>query len=555
MSDIKLIQLSNYQRPPIVEVKSKNWVLNGKDNSFYQYIIDRNNGSVTNSAINKSYANLIFGKGLSAKDASMKPNQWAQLVSIINKKELKKIISDFQIFGSATMQVIKSKDKKKVVGVYHLPENLVVPSLENEEGEIEGYWYCKNWSKINTFPPEFYPSFGTSNEGIEIFRIKPYSAGCNYFSNPDYFAGLAYAEMEEEIANFCINSIKKGLSAGYIINIPDGQTMTPEERDELESKIKAKLTGSPNALSFVLNFSGKDAEITIVPFPVNENQHKQWQFLTAESRQQIMTAHKVVSPMLFGIKDATGFGNNADELETARKLVYQDVIVPKQEFILDALEEILSFNDINLDLYFIPLTEVSENKVEMSAHVCCSDEKKNLDTNVADELINLGEEVSEEWELVEIKIITDENSVHFASTGTAIPNAKSSQDGDKFKSRYRYIGEVRSNTREFCRKMINANKLYRLEDINLMSSRVVNEGWGPNGSNTYDILLYKGGGACRHVWQRETYRLKADVNSPNAEQITPAQARKEGEILPTVDSKAYQQPNDMPNNGFLKPRG
>jgi hypothetical protein len=135
--------------------------------------------------------------------------------------------------------------------------------------------------------------------------------------------------------------------------------------------------------------------------------------------------------------------------------------------------------------------------------------------------------------------------------GTAIPNASSVQDGEKFKSRYRYIGELRSNSIEFCVKMINANKLYRLEDINLMSSRVVNAGWGPEGTNTYDILLYKGGGACRHVWQRETYRLKADVNNPNAEIITPAEARKEGEILPTIDPLAYKKPNDMPNNGFL----
>ena len=99
--------------------------------------------------------------------------------------------------------------------------------------------------------------------------------------------------------------------------------------------------------------------------------------------------------------------------------------------------------------------------------------------------------------------------------------------------------------------MINANKLYRIEDINMMSQRVVNEGFGPNGSDTYDILLYKGGARCKHYWVRETYRLKADVNNPNAEEITPAQARKEGEILPKLDKKVYQKPNDMPNNGFL----
>jgi hypothetical protein len=102
--------------------------------------------------------------------------------------------------------------------------------------------------------------------------------------------------------------------------------------------------------------------------------------------------------------------------------------------------------------------------------------------------------------------------------------------------------------------MINANKLYRIEDINKMSKQVVNAGFGANGSNTYDILLYKGGARCKHYWTRETYQLKADVNNPNAQEITPAQARKEGEILPALSSKVYQKPNDMPNNGFINKR-
>ena len=548
MSEIKLIQLNNYIRPKIEENKSKGWVLNGQNNSFYRYIIDRNYGSVTNSAINKSYCDLIYGRGIYAKDANLKPNQWAAFVSMLSTKELKKIISDFQVFGEASIQVVKTRDKKDVAGIYHMAQDKIAPEIENEDNEIEAYWYCKDWTKQSQNPPVRYPSFGTSSEAIELYEIKPYTQGCSYFSNPDYMAGLPYAEMEEEIANFCINSIKNGLSAGYIINVPDGQTLTPEEKDAFERKIKQKLTRSPNALSFVLSFNSKDAEITVIPFPVNEQMHKQWDFLTNESRQQIMTAHRVVSPMLFGIKDATGFGNNADELDTAEAQLLKRVIQPKQQYIIDALKDILVMNGITLDLYFKPLTEV-ENKVTLSA----DDEKKNLDTTVADDLIALGvDALGDEWELVETKVITDyDTDIHFTSTGMAFPNAKSEIDGDKFKSRFRYIGELKSNSREFCRKMIGANKIYRLEDINRMSNTVVNEGWGPEGANTYDIFLYKGGGACHHAWQRETYRLKADVNSPKAEKITPSQARKEGEILPVVDKKAYQKPIDMPNQGFL----
>jgi len=551
-NDIRLIQLSNYIKPKLEENKAKNWVLNGKNNSFYQYVIDRFNGSPTNSAIINSYIDLIYGRGLSAYNKNT--TQWIEFVSKMNPKELRKIITDFELFGEASFQVIKAKNKKDLGSIYHLPKEQVVPSLENEDGEILSYWHCKDWSNTNKNKPVEYSAFGTSNDEIEIYCIRPYKAGKNYFSDPDYIACMPYAEMEEELSNFYINSIKKGLSAGYIIDIVDGGIYTQEQKEELENKIKQKLTGSPNAMNFIINFKSGVAEINIVPFPVNDAQHKQWEYLTAEARQQIMTGHRVVSPMLFGIKDSTGFGNNADELDTAEAQLMKRIIAPKQSFIVDALKDVLEHYNINLDLYFLPLTEQKSGvNTNLSTQVCCGNEKKNLDSNVADELISLGtDSMTNEWELVETKVVTDiETDLHFANTGIARPNAKDSQDGELFKSRYRYIGELSSNSREFCTKMINANKLYRLSDINAMSNKVVNEGWGPNGADTYDILLYKGGGACRHAWQRETYRLKADVNSPNAEQITPSQARKEGEILPTIDKKAYQKPNDMPNRGFL----
>ena len=141
------------------------------------------------------------------------------------------------------------------------------------------------------------------------------------------------------------------------------------------------------------------------------------------------------------------------------------------------------------------------------------------------------------------------------STGVARPNAKSFQDGKLFKSRYRYSGNANPE-RDFCKTMMRANKLYRKEDIDNMSKLNVNPGFGmaPNPNEPYDIWLWKGGGklsdnfnfgTCKHFWVRETYMLKADVNNPLAERITPAQARKAGEILPTNDKRGYIAPHDM----------
>jgi len=527
-NDIRLLQLSNYVRPKLQENKSRNWVLNGKNNEFYQYIIDRFNGSPTNAAIISSYIDLIYGQGLSCRNKNL--SQWINFSVILNKKELRKIISDFELFGEASFQVVKAKNGKDLGAIYHIPKQQIVPSLENEDGEILTYWHSKDWTNTSKYPPTEYPAFGTSKEAIEIYCIKPYKAGKNYFSDPDYLSALPYAEMEEELANFYINSIKKGLSAGYIINIPDGGTMTPEEKDKLEMQIKQKLTGSPNAMSFVISFNGRDAEITIVPFPVNDAQHKQWEYLTGESRQQIMTGHKVVSPKLFGIMSEGGLGNNANELDEAEGQLMKRVIAPKQSFIIEALEEVLSFYNIGLDLFFIPL---SEQKIQLHSH----DEKKKNDLDLYGEDENL-----DDYELIECKPVDyeEEDKLELASvsSGTAIPNAKSKWDTEFYIYRYRYAGNA-SPERPFCKEMMRRNKIYRREDIELMGENNVNPGFGmhPTPNEPYSIWKYKGGGllsanftggTCKHYWEKLTYRkkgVKVDVNNPKNE---PKESRASG---------------------------
>ncbi len=547
-NDIRLLQLSNYVRPKLQENKAKNWVLNGKNNEFYQYIIDRFNGSPTNAAIVDSYSNLIYGNGLRCRNNNT--SAWINFLSILRPKEVRKIVSDFELFGEASFQVIKTKNKKGLGSIYHIPKQQIVPSLENEDGVIEGYWHSKDWCNTTKNVPVFYPAFGTSNENIEIYCIKPYKAGKNYFSDPDYLSALPYAEMEEELANFYINSIKKGLSAGYIIQVPDGGTKTPEEKDEFERKVKLKMTGSPNAMSFILDFYGGDKPITVVEFPVNQKQHQQWEYLTGESRQQIMTGHKVVSPKLFGIMSDGGFGNNANELDEAEAQLMKRVIQPKQTPIIEAFEEVINFYGIILDLYFAPLTE--PKTVQLHSH----DEKEKTEL---DEFIELGEiEDLSDYDLIDVERY-DENSVplNLASVPSNLPLAPSEIDNDTFKVRFEYAGSLKPE-REFCKKMITAGRVFRQEDIEAASKKAVNPGWGPEGANTYDILKYKGGGSCQHFWQRKVYLKKSN------KYITIEQAQKmikglkelgiKTEIPKSTEPLSTVKPTDMPNNGFLNKR-
>ena len=177
------------------------------------------------------------------------------------------------------------------------------------------------------------------------------------------------------------------------------------------------------------------------------------------------------------------------------------------------------------------------------------------------------EEDLENWEIVDERPVDYDQEealdkmIGLASTGSARPNSKSDQDGKneegiQFKVRYQYAPlTTKSNSRDFCKKMVAARKIYRKEDILAMGDRAVNAGWGLGGADTYSIWFYKGGGACHHFWMRKTYRakeveIKPDVGNPNAE-VSVNQAKRDGFTPEVNDSLVAKRPVDMPNKGFV----
>jgi hypothetical protein len=364
MEKLQIINLSNYIRPEIKEVSGKKWVLNGDKNSFYQTIIDAYNGSPTNSAIIDSYSQFIYGKGLTSNGKTQKPSEWAAIMSLVSKKDLRKICKDFEMFGEASIEI--KYINNKIQRCFHIAKQRIAPEVANEEGDITGYYYSYDFSNVNKYKPERFDAFGFGEglgERSEIYIIRDYQVGQFYYSNPSYVSGISWARMEEEISNYSINHIQKGLSFGHIINMNCGIQESAETIQENTRQIRNHLTGSQNAGAFFLNWNdNKESEITISALEVSDA-HQQYAYLSAEARQQLCTSHKLTSPMLVGIKEANGFSSNAEEIKVGFAELMINVISPKQEIILDGLMEIFAVNGITLDLQFENLRaeEVAES--------------------------------------------------------------------------------------------------------------------------------------------------------------------------------------------------
>ena len=378
-SEVSFVNLSTYTSPEVIEVPNQEWIAYGEDNNYFQFLIDRYNGSPTNNACINGISQQIYGKGLGATDSSRKPDQYAQMITLLKKDVVRKLSYDLKLMGQCAMQVIYSKDRTKIAQIEHMPIETLRAEKCNEDGDIPAYFYFKDWTKLKpSDKPLRIPAYGMSKENIEIYYIKPYKSGFYYYAPVDYQGGIQYAELEEEISNYHLNNIMNGLSPSMLINFNNG-TPNPQERELIESRIAQKFSGSSNAGKFILSFNdNKEQQAEITPVQLSDA-HNQYQFLSDESQSKVLVAHRVVSPMLLGIKDNTGLGNNADEIKTASLLMDNTVIRPFQELLIDSFDQVLAYNDIALNLYFITLQPLEFTDVDRSVQ---SDEEIEEETGV-----------------------------------------------------------------------------------------------------------------------------------------------------------------------------
>jgi hypothetical protein len=97
---------------------------------------------------------------------------------------------------------------------------------------------------------------------------------------------------------------------------------------------------------------------------------------------------------------------------------------------------------------------------------------------------------------------------------------------------YKYAGP--KPQRMFCKIMMSLDKYYSYDQIAKISQTPRNPGFGPHGTDIYDIWKYSGGANCKHYWQKYYINEKEKV-------INKGRA-------PGLSGTA---PYDQPNHGYL----
>ena len=599
MDNIHLIQLNSYERPTITEEKNQEWVGIGDNNDYYQNLIDAFMDSTTNNAVINGVVNQIYGKGIDATDSSRKPEQYAQMRSLLKPKELRRVCQDLKLLGEGAFQVTYKGNQ--IASITHFPRETLRAEKCGEDGKIKNYLYSADWSKVTkqTVLKKF-PVFGSGAKN-EIFIVRRYVSGYFYYSPADY--QTSYAVLEREIADYLINDCQNGFSGTKIVNFNNG-VPDREKQELIKSQVLSKLTGSYGEKVIVAFNNNAESKTTIDDVPLNDApQH--YEYLSNECKKMIMLTHRVTSPLLLGLSSANGFSSNADEIQNSSLLFNNIVIKPYQDLIIDALDELFAVNNISLNLYFKTIeplefmdldddldAETKEEETGIKQEDDTDDFNKledlrqKFNNQLSDEdyelvLESLQGEVmdEEEWEVADEREMSDDNideeewaknviKVDFEKTVDDAPSGFSTLDKSFYKIRFKYVeGSTKkkktgNKSRPFCKAMMERTKnkiVYRIEDIDKASRSLAFQKAAKlplHKGQAYDLFKFKGGVYCRHKWVQVLYRLKVSALNQGKEgsknikdyKVT-KEIPKSYRRSPAGSKKSVVAPVNMPNNG------
>ena len=415
---------------------TENWA-----NLYPQFLIDLYYNSSTNAAIINATSEMIAGEDIVIDDENERNLdaivKLKQFMANCNSQEslhevIKKVAFDFKLQGAFALNIVWSKDRTQIAEVYHVPVEKVRCEKPDEFGKVRAYYISSDWANTRMNKPHRIAAFNPNDRtsANQILYSGLYSPNMNSYFTPDYLAGNNWSLIDQRVAEFHLANIQNGFSGSYFISFANG-VPTQEERFQIEQSLAQKFSGASNSGKFILTFSDDRTRTPeIVPIAVS-NADKQYLALQELLVQNILTAHRVTSPMLMGIKNDTGLGSNVDELNAAANYYLNTVCMPYQNHIIKVLRKIFQVNNMDMPIQFVQLKPITleftnddlksvltqdelreqMNLPPLNEEVVVDDDftKMSEDFDLDNWIEANGEDILEDWELLEEEVVDGEH--------------------------------------------------------------------------------------------------------------------------------------------------
>jgi hypothetical protein len=334
MSKITSLSFSKQYQLPIEEKDSQRGFMKwGKKNDYPFFLIELLQGSAWHQGIIKNKTYYIAGGGLEAVSGDLTAFLANPFADFDMNEIAQRMAFDFEVFGAMAVIGTWNREGTKVVRWEHMDIDLI---RITEDERL--YYVSDDWSALQQSAEKTnyrsYPALNENNRtGSFILYYKEPSKQARgekgIYPKPPYYGGITAIQTDVDISKFNMYEIQNGFKAGTLINLASGEPETSEEERRIKEQIKGRTQSVEDAGEIIITFSnGADEAPTVMPLNGN-NLHERYAMTEKSVQQNILVAHSVVAPSLFGIAPNGSF--NAAETDDLFEIYKNTYINSRQK--------------------------------------------------------------------------------------------------------------------------------------------------------------------------------------------------------------------------------
>jgi hypothetical protein len=363
-----------YVKPVEQKDKQRGFIKWGLKNDYPFFLIELLQGSAWHQGILKNKTFYIAGNGLEVTSGDA-TRFLANSFSDFDMNEIvQRLTFDFELFGGMAVKGTWNREGTAVAKWEYLPIDMC--RLSEDERTM---YLSDNWSAMRQTPED--TNFRTltaldEKNPVGTFFLyykepaKQAKDELGIYPKPPYVGGITAIQTDVDISKFHMYEIQNGFKAGTLINLASGEPETAEEERKIKEQIKGRTQSVEDAGEIIITFSNGSQDAPSVLSLTGNDLDERYQMTEKSVQQNILVAHSVVAPSLFGIAPQGSFNaaESADLFEIF-KLTYVNARQKQIEWMINYMAK-LSGAMATLKLVDVsPLSSADAPAAEVTAPV------------------------------------------------------------------------------------------------------------------------------------------------------------------------------------------
>lgn len=300
------VQFSKAFTAPVEELdKGQGFVKWGKKNDYSFFLIDLLQGSAWHQGIIKNKTYYIAGGGIETVSGNAQEFLNNSYRDFDMNEVVQRMAFDFELFGAMCVKGTWNREGTRVVAWEHLDIDACRLSEDERTLFVSDDWNARRQTPEDT-NFRTYPALDEHNPSGAFFiyykePAKQAKGEKGIYPKPPYVGGITAIQTDCDISRFHCFEISNGFKAGTLINLPGGHPETAEEERRIRDQIKGPVQSVESAGEIIITFSQTKEDAPSVMQLSGNDLDKRYEMTEKSVQQNILVAHSITAPTLFGI--------------------------------------------------------------------------------------------------------------------------------------------------------------------------------------------------------------------------------------------------------------